>query len=96
MVPDSKSSIKVIVTQASDINGVDHYNVQVTNDPGKFCKARPGQLTCTIGGLQPAKEYTVQATACLDGNSGVSPCNTVAVEGTGWTKPSRKFFPLVF
>ncbi len=95
-MPDSKSSVKVTVTQASDINGVDHYNVQVKNDPGKFCKAAPGQLACIIGGLQPAKQYTVQATACLDGSSGAHPCNAVAVEGAGWTKPSRKLFSVVF
>ncbi len=88
----SPSSITATVVQAVDHAGVDHYILKMENNEIRTCHVTPSALSCDIGGLLPAKEYTVQAVACLDGNSGPDPCNPTTVEGKGWTKPSRKFF----
>ncbi len=94
-MPYSKSSVEVTVVEALDIHGVDHYQVQIKNNAGKFCEAKPGRLSCIIGGLQPAQQYTIESMACLDGQSGPDPCNRQAAEGKGWTKPSRKFYTVI-
>ncbi len=92
-MPDSRTSITATVTEDVDNNGVDHYLLLIKTDPTKNCQATPGQLSCPINGLSPASQHTVQAMACLDQASGPDPCNSNAVEGQGWTKPSSKELP---
>ncbi len=88
-MPGTSTSITATVTEAGNHNGVDHYLLKVKTDPTKKCQAGPGHLLCSINGLSPASQYTVQAISCLDRGSGPNPCNPGAVEGQGWTKPSR-------
>ncbi len=86
----STSSIRVDIFQAIIIHMDEQYPVWIKGDPGKHCLAPASTLSCTITGLLPAHQYTVQAIACLNETSGPDPCNKKAVEGKVWTKPSGK------
>ncbi len=88
VAPGTSTSITATVTEAVNNNGVDHYLLQIKTDLTKPCQARPGHLSCSINGLSPASQYTVQAKSCLSQASGLNPCNPNVVEGQGWTTPS--------
>ncbi len=87
----STSSIAATVSQAADVTGVDHYTVQIKDHTEKNCIANPNALSCTIGALSPATQYTVQVEACLGEHSDIKPCSTVKVGGQVWTTPGRKY-----
>ncbi len=88
--PVSTSSIKATVEPATDDTNVDHYVVQIDNDPDKHCTTRPGELSCPISELLPATKYKVKAMACLGENGGSNPCGAAMVGGETWTRPTRK------
>ncbi len=90
-VPASPSSITATVEPAVVPEVVDHYVVQIEGHTDKKCSATAPTLSCTITGLPPAAEYTVQAKACLGVQSGSKPCSDVKLGGKSWTNPSSKF-----
>ncbi len=92
--PASPSSITATVQPAVVPEVVDHYVVQIEGHPNKKCSATLPTLSCTITGLPPAAEYTVQAKACLGVQSSPKPCSDVTVGGKSWTNPSSKFLTL--
>ncbi len=94
-VPESSTSIKTTVDQATEHTGVDHYIVQIEGQTEKNCTAPLRGLSCIINGLSPAVEYMVQTEACLAPNSGPNPCSALKVGGKTWTNPSSKSLAVV-
>ncbi len=93
--PESPASVKATEVPATDSSGVTRYIVQIKDHTEKNCTTTVPTLSCTISGLSPAVEYTVQTEACLAPNSGPDPCSAVKVGGNSWTNPSSKSLAIV-
>ncbi len=90
-MPASSSSVTATVEPVVVPEVVDHYVVQIEGHIDKKCSATVPTLSCTITGLPPAAEYTVQAKACLGVQSSSKPCSDAKLGGKSWTNPSSKF-----
>ncbi len=88
---ETSTSIEASMGYTTPYSQLIYYLVQVKTDTTKNCQRALNESSCSINGLSPATEYTVQAMVCLDEDSGPDACNSNAiVERQGWTKPSSK------
>ncbi len=94
-LPESPVAVKATVVPATDSAGVTRYIIQIKDHTEKNCTTTVPTLSCTIPGLSPAVEYTVQTEACLAPNSGPNPCSALMVGGKTWTNPSSKSLAVV-
>ncbi len=74
------------ITPPIDTTGIDHYTVNVRDQPKKFCNTSHGAKFCVITGLNPATKYTFQARACLS-DANLRACGQ-PTENTTWTTPT--------